>query len=210
MCLQGGPQELVMSLADPVSCTSTNPTMVQALVYLTKVPPDNRALLPCFVASAVSSPALDRVKLSAVSLPRMACWPQLGGLSWPPQLLSCRVELPDGVATRAQMSCAANLDNSRFPKLPSSCLPASAATAVVSCCAAGRPAGGKPPPDRRAPVRSQEAHAMAGRRVTGAIPAARHHQRRAARFGPGPSSAILATGPASCCAQQSSPTLKHA
>lgn len=184
MCPQGGPQELVMSLADPISCTSTDPTMGQALVYLTKVPPDSRALLPCFVASAVSSPALGLVKVPAVSLLRMA-------------LAGTAVELPPGVAACAQMSCAANLGTSRFPKLLSFCLPWCAATAVVLCCAAGRPAGGKPPPDRRAPVRSQEAHAMAGRRVTGAISAARHHQRRAARFGPALFSAIIVTSPAS-------------
>lgn len=93
MCPQGGPQELVMSLADPVSCTSTDPTMGQALVYLTKVPPDSRALLPCFVASAVSSPALGLVKVPAVSLLRMACCPQLCGLGWPAQLWSCHLEL---------------------------------------------------------------------------------------------------------------------
>lgn len=34
---QGGPAELVVSLADVVSCTSTDPTMGQDLVYLTKV-----------------------------------------------------------------------------------------------------------------------------------------------------------------------------
>ncbi len=35
--LQGGPAELEVSLADPVSYTSTDPTMGQELLYLTKV-----------------------------------------------------------------------------------------------------------------------------------------------------------------------------
>ena len=35
--LQGGPQKLVVPLTDVVSCSSTDPTMWQAVVYFTKV-----------------------------------------------------------------------------------------------------------------------------------------------------------------------------
>ena len=37
MCAQGGPAEVVVSLADVVSYNSTDPTMGQDLVFLTKV-----------------------------------------------------------------------------------------------------------------------------------------------------------------------------
>ena len=51
---QGGPSELVVSLADVVSCTSTDPAMGQDLVYLTKVWSHSH-VLPAMSASAVSS-----------------------------------------------------------------------------------------------------------------------------------------------------------
>ena len=60
MCLwnavrtQGGPAEVVVSLADVVSCTSTDPTMGQDLVYLTKVQAHSRVI----IVLARSSPDL--------------------------------------------------------------------------------------------------------------------------------------------------------
>ena len=42
---QGGPKQLVVSLSDAVSCSSTDPTMGQAMVYFTKVQSHTRAHL---------------------------------------------------------------------------------------------------------------------------------------------------------------------
>lgn len=57
--LQGGPAELVVSLADPVSCTSTDPTMGQDLVYLTLVRAHNTlhsvCMKSCIVRACMTS-----------------------------------------------------------------------------------------------------------------------------------------------------------
>ena len=42
---QGGPKKLVVSLSDAVSCSSTDPTMGQAMLYFTKVQSHTRAHL---------------------------------------------------------------------------------------------------------------------------------------------------------------------
>lgn len=53
--LQGGPQKLVVSLTDVVSCSSTDPTMGQAMVYLTKVRSHIRAPSLSLLAVMTSS-----------------------------------------------------------------------------------------------------------------------------------------------------------